>query len=267
MKPVLYWSVKLFQHLPSSLLASGVTKKMLLDGYAKEKPSFRPGAEFTIELMTNPHGLEMQTIRTCGVDSMTCTPVYESSEEGTEWKPHDHACVNCYTGKGECLGECNVYDENKSLAAGVMQDYFPEGGKDWDHILSLYDAIAAGKIPGVQAVQLNPSRAEMTEYIKTAIGEGYQPEHQPAVSDLAVIDALADHDLNREFGKCWQWYNMGGGLHETVENKLSFEDVARSLIKWLAESVHPHHSVIVDSTHAELLEGQRVVSTKEYLRD
>ncbi|MEI7143260.1 hypothetical protein WCT84_06680 [Pectobacterium brasiliense] len=195
MKPVLYWSVKLFQHLPSSLLASGVTKKMLFEGYAKEKPSFRPGAEFTIELMTDPHGLETQTIRTCAVDSVTCTPIY------------------------------------------------------------------------LDLAPLTPTHAEMTEYIKTAIGEGYQPEHLEAVTDLAVIDALSDSNLNREYGKCWQWYNMGGGLHETVENKLSFEDVTKPVIKWLAENVHPHHSVIVDSTHAELLEGQRVLSTKEYLRD
>ncbi|MFV9180698.1 hypothetical protein [Serratia marcescens] len=46
----------------------------------------------------------------------------------------------------------------------------------------------------------------------------------------------------------------------------SFDDVARPLIKWLAENVHPHHSVIVTSTHAELLEGQSVVSTEEYLK-
>ncbi|ANR76994.1 hypothetical protein BBB57_01215 [Kosakonia sacchari] len=79
-------------------------------------------------------------------------------------KIHDHACINCFTGKGECLGECNVTDTNK---------------------------------------------------------------------------ALAD----------------------------SFEEVTRPVIKWLAQNVHPHHSVIIDSTHAELLEGQSVVHTEEYLRD
>lgn len=67
--------------------------------------------------------------------------------------------------------------------------------------------------------QLKPPRGEMVEYIKTAIGEGYQPEHGAAVSDLAVIDGLSDGDLNREFGKCWQWYNMGGGLYETYAEK------------------------------------------------
>ncbi|KGA30241.1 hypothetical protein KS43_20375 [Pectobacterium odoriferum] len=60
---------------------------------------------------------------------------------------------------------------------------------------------------------------------------------------------------------------MGGGLHETAEKKVSFEDVAKPMIKWLAENVHPHHSVIVTSTHAELLQGEMVVSTDEYLKD
>ncbi|WNJ77793.1 hypothetical protein RJE46_14245 [Cedecea neteri] len=51
------------------------------------------------------------------------------------------------------------------------------------------------------------------------------------------------------------------------DQKPTFEEVARPLIKWLAENVHPHHSVIVTSTHAELLQGEQAVSTDEYLRD
>ncbi|WP_145536299.1 hypothetical protein [Yersinia alsatica] len=66
-----------------------------------------------------------------------------------------------------------------------------------------------------QAITLEPPRAQMVEYIKTAIGEGYQPEHEAAVTNLNVIDNLGDSAINREFGKCWQWYNMGGGWHET----------------------------------------------------
>lgn len=72
--------------------------------------------------------------------------------------------------------------------------------------------------------ELNPPRGEMIEYLKQAIGEGYQPEHEDAISDLQVIDGLNDVDLNREFGKCWQWYNMGGGLHETFDNGQSKSD-------------------------------------------
>ncbi|MGQ7806309.1 hypothetical protein ACUN3I_11850 [Hafnia alvei] len=70
----------------------------------------------------------------------------------------------------------------------------------------------------IDNTELNPPRAEMLEYIKVAIREGYQPEHEAAINSFSVIDRLADNDLNREFGKCWQWYNMGGGFHETFEN-------------------------------------------------
>ncbi|HIH9438302.1 TPA: hypothetical protein ACYU60_000135 [Klebsiella variicola subsp. variicola] len=65
-------------------------------------------------------------------------------------KIHDHSCVNCFADKGQSLGKCSVYDEKRNLAAGIMQEYFPNGGRDWDQILSLFDAISAGKIPGIR---------------------------------------------------------------------------------------------------------------------
>lgn len=68
-----------------------------------------------------------------------------------------------------------------------------------------------------QRLSESQNRAEQIEYITQAIGEGYQPEHDAAVSDLSVIDNLDDSALNREFGKCWQWYNLGGGPHETYQ--------------------------------------------------
>lgn len=167
-------------------------------------------------------------------------------------------------------------EQVKSDALATMQEYFPNGGRDWDNASALFDAIRDGKVAGLginseqeQITPLDPPRAQMVEYIKTAIGEGYQPEYEAAVSDLAVIDALDDHDLNREFGKCWQWYNMGGGWHETFEEtKLqSFERSAKPLIQWLAENVHPHHTVIVTSTGAELMMGEMSFPTEEFLKD
>lgn len=46
----------------------------------------------------------------------------------------------------------------------------------------------------------------------------------------------------------------------------SFEDAARPLIRWLAENAHPHHTAIVTSNRAELLEAQSVVATEFYLK-
>lgn len=51
-------------------------------------------------------------------------------------------------------------------------------------------------------------------------------------------------------------------------NSDTFKEASLPLIKWLCENVHPHHSVIVTSVGAELLEGS--VSTgeiTEYLKD
>ena len=47
----------------------------------------------------------------------------------------------------------------------------------------------------------------------------------------------------------------------------TFEQAAEPLIKWMAENVHPHHSVIVTATGAELLEGQKCHKTTEFLVD
>jgi hypothetical protein len=41
----------------------------------------------------------------------------------------------------------------------------------------------------------------------------------------------------------------------TPEQQNSFKQAAMPLIKWLCENVHPHHTVIVTPTNAELLEG------------
>ncbi|WP_158086439.1 hypothetical protein [Pantoea eucrina] len=40
-------------------------------------------------------------------------------------------------------------EEKKEAAVAVMQEYFPNGGRDFDDIAKLYDAIAEGKVPGI----------------------------------------------------------------------------------------------------------------------
>ncbi|WP_337049971.1 hypothetical protein [Serratia fonticola] len=46
-----------------------------------------------------------------------------------------------------------------------------------------------------------------------------------------------------------------------------FQAAAQPLIKWLAEHVHPNHTVIVSSTHAELLATEISFTTTDYLMD
>ncbi|EOH2999444.1 hypothetical protein ACL0YQ_000959 [Citrobacter freundii] len=112
-------------------------------------------------------------------------------------------------------------------------------------------------------------RSEMAEYLKRAIGEGYQPEHEQAITDLSVIDGLADNDLNREFGKCWQWYNMGCGMHETFEEtkQQAFQKITKPLIQWLNDNANPHAIIVIDPTSATLHTGDIGYSTEEFLKD
>ncbi len=44
-------------------------------------------------------------------------------------------------------------------------------------------------------------------------------------------------------------------------------DASKPLIKWLSENHHPHMTVVVTSTRAELLEGQMSVICEDFLRD
>lgn len=58
-------------------------------------------------------------------------------------------------------------------------------------------------------------------------------------------------------------------VHSNVNsgNKDSFELAVRPLMEWLAENVHPHHVVMVTATSAELLEGEKVYNTNDFLLD
>lgn len=50
-------------------------------------------------------------------------------------------------------------------------------------------------------------------------------------------------------------------------DRAEFEAAVRPAIEYLAKKHHPHTCIQIDSTHAELLEGQLAFRTEEYLRD
>ena len=47
----------------------------------------------------------------------------------------------------------------------------------------------------------------------------------------------------------------------------TFEEVIKEVMKWLAENHHPHTTIIVTSTSAELVEGIESVNTLEFIKD
>ena len=46
-------------------------------------------------------------------------------------------------------------------------------------------------------------------------------------------------------------------MHPQVENELrELEELSRPIMKWLNENFHPHVTVIIDPTRAQLVEGR-----------
>ena len=123
-------------------------------------------------------------------------------------------------------------EEIKSDALSAMQDYFPNGGRDWDAIGALYDAIAAGKITGLSV--------------------------NMKIHDHACTNCFADQGPC--LGEC-------AVSDENAQRKKGFEEAARPLIKWLAENVNPHFTVVVDCTGAVLYSAEQSFQTEEYLKD
>ncbi|EOV7513607.1 hypothetical protein ACORCQ_004191 [Escherichia coli] len=154
---------------------------------------------------------------------------------------------------------------------------------------------------GTQEEQTKPpSREAMIEYIKQAIGEGYQPKicHE-LISNPDLLWQLHDEAVDYEYRACWRWYQEGHGFHETfsVPEKIhdhscvncfsdkgpclgdchisdvnkarssSFEDVVNPVIKWLNENANPHTSVSIDATSAQLLTGEIGIHTEEFIKD
>ncbi|MFA5378819.1 MAG: hypothetical protein WC455_23910 [Dehalococcoidia bacterium] len=56
-------------------------------------------------------------------------------------------------------------------------------------------------------------------------------------------------------------------MNLTDKQRKEFEEVTRPLIKWLNDNGHPHVTVIVDNTVAQMFEGICVFHTEEYWKD
>jgi len=48
---------------------------------------------------------------------------------------------------------------------------------------------------------------------------------------------------------------------------VEFEELAEPMIKFLCDNYHPHTTIIITPTSAEILEGIKTFATMEYLRD
>lgn len=147
MKVIKYWAVQLLQlSQPSSIINDRkLVESLLFEGYSKDKPKINLGSGVNIELFTAPDSLETRIFRDHLVDSVRCFPVCEDDGGKSERveitihlepqvyncravmggagaakapeKIHDHACINCFLGRGPCLGDCHVADVNKARSS------------------------------------------------------------------------------------------------------------------------------------------------------
>ena len=51
------------------------------------------------------------------------------------------------------------------------------------------------------------------------------------------------------------------------EQRKEFEKLSKQLIEWLNNNCHPHTSIVVTPTNAELLEGVCAIQTMEFVKD
>lgn len=282
MKVIKYWKVQLLQlsqpsgKLPGIINARTLVESLLFEGYSKDKPKINLGSGVNIELFTAPDSLETRIFRDHLVDSVRCFPVFEDDGDKSErveftiWL--EPQIYNCRAVMG---------------GAGVAKA--PENHEGDD------------EIDGAQEEQTKPpSREAMIEYIKQAIGEGYQPKicHE-LIRNPDLLWQLHDEAVDYEYRACWRWYQNGHGFHETfsVPEKIhdhacvncfadkgpclgechvsdvnkarssSFEDVVKPVIKLLNENANPHTSVSIDATSAHLLTGEIGIHTEEFIKD
>ncbi|EPY4672434.1 hypothetical protein ACXDLX_002344 [Klebsiella pneumoniae] len=172
----------------------------------------------------------------------------------------DKPKINLGTGQG-----IELFTAPDSLETKIIRDHFIDGVR----YIPVYEDDGDDETDGTQEEQTKPpSREAMIEYIKQAIGEGYQPKTcDELISNHDLIWLLHDKMLDYEYRACWNWCQ---NYHVSDVNKArssSFEDVVKPVIKWLNENANPHTSVNIDATSAQLLTGEIGIHTEEFIKD
>lgn len=57
------------------------------------------------------------------------------------------------------------------------------------------------------------------------------------------------------------------GVHGEGRDENAFLEACKPLMKYLCENYHPHVTVIIDGTRAELVEGLKTAKCDDYIRD
>jgi hypothetical protein len=97
-------------------------------------------------------------------------------------------------------------------------------------------------------------------YCDLSIKTDYNPEKFTKIENVDSVFIMSRQDWldmhQKDYGK------------DEVQPTPTFETVTRPVIKWLCENHHPHVTVIITPTNAELLEGLKSTGQiLDYVRD
>lgn len=242
MKLIKYWHVKLFQYIGTGMIA-GKLEKLIHEGYSTSKPALNYHENSVIELFTAPDQLETKTIRTYGIDSMVCTPVYEEDKPlETETDSNKHALKSDF-----------FTIEIQVPTAEDLNKIFAEVCRDVFHLTpspSVFTTVFEEVMKRVNAsisasMTTNP---KLSNHPYALRGRQITPIEAPIyeVDDKAAADsqeAKSRYDYN------------------------SFKSASKPLVKWLNENANPHATVIVEVDGATLYSAESHAPVREFLKD
>jgi hypothetical protein len=95
---------------------------------------------------------------------------------------------------------------------------------------------------------------------------------------IECLNDKHDHFIGKQTNEVIQAENKGFkqglqwaiGTIESLESSAEFDEIARVMMKYMAnpEKYHPHHTCIITSTTAQLLEGKQTAGqVLDYIKD
>jgi hypothetical protein len=84
---------------------------------------------------------------------------------------------------------------------------------------------------------------------------------ESTIAETSSTGTTGEHIIYAPFNE------MVDDIVSIIEYPKTFEEAVEPLIKWMSENQHPHTTVIVTGTRAELVEGLQCHLTDEFIVD
>ncbi|PXW62856.1 hypothetical protein DFO55_101712 [Grimontella sp. AG753] len=239
MKLIKYWHVKLYRNLSTSIFSEPM-EKLILEGYSSDIPVLEYKETSLLKLFTKPNELEVKTIRTCAIDSMVCTPVYEEDEPlETEIDSNKHVLKSDF-----------FTIEIQVPTAEDLNKIFAEVCRDISHLTPSHSVFTAVFEEVMKRVNASISASMTTNPKLSNHPNAFRGKQITPIEDPLDDKAAADS----QEAKSRYDYN-------------SFKSASKPLVKWLNENANPHATVIVEVDGATLYSAESHAPVREFLKD